>query len=118
MHTGAALPVVDYDCTMHDAMIEMSQKGLGVTLVRDAAGAAAGIITDGDLRRMGPGVWSRKAGEVANFNPQTIAGDALVADALKKMQEKKITSLIVPDAGNRFSGLVHVHDCLRAGHEL
>jgi arabinose-5-phosphate isomerase len=118
MHKGSELPLVDHDSPMHEAMIEMSQKGLGVTLVRDAAGEAAGIITDGDLRRMGPDVWSRKAGEVANFNPQTIAGDALVGDALKKMQEKKITSLIVPDAGNRFTGLVHIHDCLRAGHEL
>ena len=114
-HTGDALPVVDGDTPMHEAMIEMSQKALGVTLVRDGKGAVAGLITDGDLRRVGPGVWQKPAAEVANFAPLTVTGSTLVSEALSMMQNRKITSLVMTDGAGALTGIVHIHDCLRLG---
>ena len=114
-HTGDALPVVDGDTPMHEAMIEMSQKALGVTLVRNEDGLVAGLITDGDLRRVGPGVWQKPAAEVANFSPLTIGPDTLVSEALATMQDRKITSLVMTDGAGALSGIVHIHDCLRLG---
>lgn len=113
MRSGDTLPVVDYSCPMHDAIIEMSHKGLGSTIVRDAKGNFAGVITDGDLRRLGPTLWSKLAGEVANFEPQSVDRDELAELALARMHEGRITSLLVTDADDEIVGLIHIHDCLR-----
>jgi arabinose-5-phosphate isomerase len=86
-----------------------------MTLVRDTAHRLTGIITDGDLRRQGPDVWHKIAGDVANYTPFTITPDTLVSVAIEQMQTRKITALVVADLTGELSGVVHVHDCLRVG---
>lgn len=115
LHGGDQLPVVSGETSMHEAMITMSQSGLGVTCVRDQENRISGIITDGDLRRAGADVWGEVAGDVANFSPHVIASDTLLSDALEVMNAKKITSLAVRNDDDEISGILHIHDCLRAG---
>ena len=117
MHAGAALPLVSEDTTMADALIEISQKGFGVSGVATAEGALAGIITDGDLRRHMDGLLEKSAAAVMTAAPTTIAPDALAQEAVALMNERKITCLFVvdPDKGHTPEGLLHIHDCLRVG---
>lgn len=114
LHGGDQLPVVAADTSMHEAMISMSQSGRGVTCVRDRDGRIRGIITDGDLRRAGADVWGEVAGDVANYSPHVIAPDTLITEAIEVMNAKKITSLVVQE-NDEISGILHIHDCLRAG---
>lgn len=114
MHSGDELPIVDPDTVMAEAVIEMSRKGFGMTLVRDAAGEIHGLITDGDLRRKSSELWSARAGEVANFQPRMIEENVLIEDALLIMRELKVTCLPVTGPDGRVKGLIHIHDCLRA----
>ena len=98
---------------MKDVIYEMSRKGLGMTTVVDG-GRLAGIISDGDLRRMlerdsGEGL-KKTAREVMNARPRTIAGEELAARALHEMEERKITSLIVVDGDGGVEGVIHLHD--------
>ena len=116
MHTGDAMPVVLETAPLAEAVGEMTRKGLGMTTVVDADGRLAGVITDGDLRRlhMREGRFDTlSAGEVATRAPRTIAADDLAAKALELM-EGKITSLVVVDETQRPRGVVHLHDILRA----
>jgi len=116
MHTGDAMPVVLETAPLAEAVGEMTRKGLGMTTVVDADGRLAGVITDGDLRRlhMRSGRFDTlSAGEVATRAPRTIAADDLAAKALELM-EGKITSLVVVDETQRPRGVVHLHDILRA----
>jgi arabinose-5-phosphate isomerase len=85
--------------------------------VTDRKGALLGIVTDGDLRRhMGRDLLDRKAAEVMTRNPKIARPDQLAAEALALMNEKKITQLFVLDAKSKKpSGILHIHDCLRAG---
>ena len=107
--TGQATP-------MAEALIEMTAKGFGIIGVTDADGALAGAITDGDLRRHIRGLLDHRAGEVMTPAPQTIAPDELAQTALARMQARKITSLfVVAEEGGRPAGILHIHDCLRAG---
>jgi arabinose-5-phosphate isomerase len=119
MHTGDALPLVDADTPMSDTLIEISQKGFGVAGVRDSDGNLAGIITDGDLRRKMDGLLSNDAGAVMTPGPRTIGPDALAEEAvaLMTMPTPRITCLFVvdPDGPAKPLGLLHIHDCLRAG---
>lgn len=118
MHKGAALPIVRVFTPMKDALIEISSKGFGVTGVTDEAGTLCGIITDGDLRRhMENDLLSRKASEVMTKNPTTISPGALAEDAVATMNNRKITCLFVldPEGNGAPEGLIHIHDCLRAG---
>lgn len=112
MHRGDALPQVEPGTAMTQVIYEMSRKKLGMTTVL-SAGALAGIISDGDLRRllerMGPQAFERRAGDIMNRNPQTIAPGAFAADALRLMEERKITSLVVVHGGV-VEGVVHLHD--------
>lgn len=110
-------PLVPETLPMTEALIDMSRKGFGVLGVSDASGALAGVITDGDLRRKMDGLLGFTAGEVMTRNPRTIGPDALAGKAVAVMQEKKITSLFVvdPEGSDRVVGLIHIHDCLRAG---
>jgi arabinose-5-phosphate isomerase len=99
-----------------EAVQEMTQKGLGMTTVVDADGRLAGVITDGDLRRLhlrGGPFDTLRAGDVATRSPRTIGADDLAAKALEVM-EGKITSLVVVDEALRPRGVVHLHDILRA----
>lgn len=109
-------PLVPADLAMGDTLLEITRRGFGVVGVTDANGDLAGIITDGDLRRHLDGLMLHKAGEVMTANPRTIGPDALAGEALALMNDRKITCLLVtaPDS-RRAIGILHVHDCLRAG---
>ena len=111
------MPLVAEDTPMPEALLTISRKGFGVVGVTDAAGRLAGIVTDGDLRRHMEGLLSHSAAEVMTRNPRTIAPGALAEAAVAVMNEKKITCLFVtdPDGDGQPLGLLHIHDCLRAG---
>ncbi|WP_210528423.1 KpsF/GutQ family sugar-phosphate isomerase [Rubellimicrobium arenae] len=117
MHTGDAVPLVREDAPMTEALLVISQKGFGVVGVTDAGGCLSGIVTDGDLRRHMAGLLDRRAGEVMTRAPRTIAPNALAEEAVKLMNDRRITCLFVvdPRAPGRVEGLLHIHDCLRAG---
>lgn len=117
MHRGDALPLVAEATPMDRALIVMSQKSFGVLGVTDAAGGLVGIVTDGDLRRHMAGLLGLTAAEVMTRSPRTIGPEALAEAAVALMNERKITCLFVVDpAGSRTAvGLLHIHDCLRAG---
>ncbi|MEO1599416.1 MAG: KpsF/GutQ family sugar-phosphate isomerase [Pseudomonadota bacterium] len=117
MATGDRLPLVAEDATMNEALLAMSAKGLGVTGVLDPEGRLAGIITDGDLRRHMDGLAGRRAGDVATRDPRTIRPDRLASEALGAMNRAKITCLFVTETEPPAPpvGLIHLHDCLRAG---
>jgi arabinose-5-phosphate isomerase len=99
---------------MPDALLTMSEKRFGAVGVVDGEGRLAGLITDGDLRRHMDGLLQHTAGEVMTRNPLTITPGALAAEALKIMNERRITVLFVVEA-DRPVGVLHVHDLLRAG---
>jgi arabinose-5-phosphate isomerase len=110
MHSGEALPLTREDSSMHDVVVEMSAKRLGIIGVVDDAGRLVGAITDGDLRRHIEQGLDHSAAEFMTRNPKTIAPDALVDDALTLFEEHKITALFVVDEG-RPVGVLHIHDC-------
>jgi len=112
----ADLPLIDAAAPMTEALLVISQKGFGVVGVTEA-GALAGIITDGDLRRHMDGLLSLPAGAVMTRNPRTVAPDALAEAAVLVMHERKITCLFAVDPARPGQplGIVHIHDCLRAG---
>ena len=113
MHAGVDVPVVAIATPMTDVIYEMSSKKLGVTTVQEA-GRLRGVISDGDLRRLlereGGAALSKTAGEAMNAHPRTIAANQLAATALKILEERKITSLVVVDAENTVEGVLHLHD--------
>lgn len=116
MHKGDALPIVQMNTAMPDALIEISQKGFGVVGVTDETGALQGIITDGDLRRHMDGLLSHTASDVMTKSPTTITPDALAERAVGIMNARKITCLFVIEEGAQApQGLIHIHDCLRVG---
>ncbi len=109
-------PLVGRDTPMGETLIQISRRGFGVVGVTDLDGALVGIITDGDLRRHLDGLMTHTAGEVMTPNPRTIALDALAGEALALMNDRKITCLLVTGEDRaRAIGILHVHDCLRAG---
>ena len=99
---------------MTEALLTISRTGFGVTGVADADGRLSGIITDGDLRRHMDGLLGHSAAEVMTRDPRTISPDALAEAALAQMQDSKITTLFAVREG-RPAGILHIHDCLRAG---
>jgi arabinose-5-phosphate isomerase len=113
MHTGEEIPVVAPQTPMCDVIFEMSSKKLGITTVQED-GRLRGLISDGDLRRLlereGGAALSKTAGEAMNAHPKTIGAEELAAKALAILEERKITSLVVVDAGERVEGIVHLHD--------
>ena len=114
MHTGDELPSVPADMPMGDVLIEMSAKGFGVAgVVQD--GALHGVITDGDLRRNLDGLMERSAGETATTSPTIAEPDMLLTEAMALMNARNISALPVLDDARAFVGLIHIHDCLRAG---
>ncbi len=118
MHTGDELPRVKTDAPMRDVLYEMSRKGLGVTSVVDDKGKLVGVISDGDLRRQletDEALLSKKAGECMTRDPVTIGGQELATSALALMEERKITSLLVPDGNGGIAGIIHLHDLWRLG---
>lgn len=121
MHGGAELPRVALDAPLREVMLEIMNKRLGITTVVDAAGALAGVISDGDFKRIlvkHQDPWGLSARQVLTAQPSVIAGDALVAAAVRQMEERPagpITALVVVDAQRHPLGVLHLHDCLRAG---
>lgn len=110
MHSGDQLPLVDELTDMHDTVLEMSAKRLGLVGVTDKAGNLIGVITDGDLRRHIEQGLDHKASEFMTRDPKTITPDALVDDALTLFEEHKITALFVVE-GAKPVGVLHIHDC-------
>ena len=116
MSKGNAIPLVSEAAPMSDALVEMSAKGFGVAGMTASDGKLTGIVTDGDLRRNMVGLLDKSVIEVATPDPQTILPDQLAQEALAVMNERKITCLFVCEEGERQPvGILHVHDCLRAG---
>ncbi len=117
MHAGDAVPTVKADTPMSEALLTISQKGFGVVGVLNKDGRLVGIVTDGDLRRHMDGLLDHNAGEVMTPNPSTIAPQALAEEALALMNSRKITCLFAVDPNDQgqVSGILHIHDCLRAG---
>ena len=116
MHGGDEVPLVPADLSMGETLLVMTNKSFGVVGVLDPQGRLAGIITDGDLRRhLEPRLLERLAGEVMTADPKTTRPNALAAEALRVMNARSITSLFVVAEGKRPVGILHVHDCLRAG---
>lgn len=117
MHKGAELPVAPSGTLMSDALIEMTAKSLGCIAITDADGRLAGIITDGDLRRgmKRPDLLTRSVDDAMTHHPRTIRATALASEGVGIMHENKVTSLFVLDDDQRPVGLLHIHDCLRAG---
>lgn len=118
MHTGEGVPRVRLDTPLPDALVEMTQKRLGMTAVTDAAGSLQGIFTDGDLRRTLDSkldLHSLRIGEVMTPDSVTVTPDMLAAEALNVMQTRKVNALIVVDADGIVIGALNLHDLLRAG---
>jgi arabinose-5-phosphate isomerase len=121
MHGGADLPRVALDAPMREVMLEIMNKRLGITTVVDGSGTLAGVISDGDFKRIlvkHADPWGLKAREVLTAEPSLIGADALVAAAVRQMEERPagpITALVVVDDARRPLGILHLHDCLRAG---
>ena len=113
MHSGDSIPRVKPQTPMKDVIYEMSRKKLGMTTV-ERDGRLAGVISDGDLRRLferdGPESLRKTAGEVMNATPKTIAPAELAVRAIHIMEEQKITSLIVVGPEHRIEGVIHLHD--------
>lgn len=114
MHTGDALPLLAPDTPMREGLITMTSKGFGLAGVVDN-GRLTGIVTDGDLRRNMDNLLTRTAGQIATSTPKTMAPDQLASEALKVMNDSKISALFVVDATGAPLGLIQIHDCLRAG---
>lgn len=114
MHTGPGLPMVGPGTAMGETLVTMTSAGFGIAAVVEDA-RLIGVVTDGDLRRNLEGLMSRTAGEIATRDPVTIQPDALASEALGLMNRTRIGALMVTDADGRLAGLIHIHDCLRAG---
>ncbi|BCW91127.1 Arabinose 5-phosphate isomerase KdsD [Alphaproteobacteria bacterium SO-S41] len=117
MHTGDEMPLVAESATMEEAVAAMSAKRFGCVGITDASGALAGILTDGDMRRrFGENLSGRPVGTVMTSGPKTIAPKALASEALAVLNRAQITALfVVDDPARPPLGLIHVHDCLKAG---
>ncbi len=116
MHTGDEMPLVSQATSMQDVIVEMSAKGFGSVGVVDSDGILAGVVTDGDLRRNMDGLLERTAADVATPSPKTIGASALASEALALMNApRRALCLFVIEKDRRPVGILHVHDCLRAG---
>ena len=110
MHSGDSMPLVGQGTSMHDAVLEMSAKRLGVVGVTGGDGELVGVITDGDLRRHIEQGLDHPASVFMTTDPKTVAPDTLVDEALTLFDEYRITTLFVVD-GNKPVGVLHIHDC-------
>jgi arabinose-5-phosphate isomerase len=114
MHAGERLPSVRQNTSIPDVIYEISRKGLGMTVVVDDANRLLGVVTDGDLRRLmekrRAGALDLTASDCMTRQPVTIGRAEFAAAALRLMEEKKITSVVVADGGGRVEGVVHLHD--------
>jgi len=117
MHEGDQIPVVTAGKTLQDALIEMTQKGLGMTTIMSDDAKLVGIFTDGDLRRiidLKVDFATTSVSDVMSADPKTIPQNMLAAEALTIMEKASITALIVEEE-DHITGVLHLHDILRAG---
>ena len=115
MHTGDELPTATQNANMAEVLVTITRKSFGCAAIVDNNGMLVGIITDGDLRRhMNSDLLTKSAADVMTKNPQVIGPQALAAEALKLLNDKKRNQLLVVDNGKPV-GVLHVHDLLRAG---
>ena len=118
MRTGDALPAVAITATLHEGLVEMSRKGLGMTTIVDERRRVVGVFTDGDLRRiLGQplDLNSVTMGKLMTTNPRSIRPRMLAAEAVHVMETQRITALPVVDDEGVLVGALNVHDLLRAG---
>lgn len=118
MHTGARIPKVRPDTPLRTALDVMSSKGFGITAITDARDKVLGIYTDGDLRRtldLGVDFKKTKVSDVMTRGGKRVQGSQLAAEAVQLMEKHKITALLVTDAKGKLTGVLHLHDLLRAG---
>ncbi|MGH8362601.1 MAG: KpsF/GutQ family sugar-phosphate isomerase [Gammaproteobacteria bacterium] len=118
MHTGNAVPAVPQDALLSAALMEMTRKGLGMAVIVDPKNHVAGIFTDGDLRRALDrelNVHRARIADVMTRNCTTVRGEVLAGEAIRIMNDKRITALPVVDADNNLIGALHMHDLVRAG---
>ena len=118
MKSGADLPVVTEDVTLSEALLEISNKGMGMTTVVDKQGKLAGVFTDGDLRRTLDSridINETRIGQLMSTGAKTIDPAMLGAAALLIMEENEISSLVVLDDDGALTGVVHLKDLLHAG---
>ena len=113
MHTGDQVPVVEATTSMRDVIYEMSKKGFGVTAVIQDGNTLAGVISDGDLRRLlqrDEEILKKTAADCMKKNPVTIEGNELASAALQLLEQRKITSLFITDSERHLEGIIHLHD--------
>ncbi len=113
MHAGAEVPTVRPDTPMPDVIHEISSKRFGMTCVVDETRRLIGIVTDGDLRRhmvAGSNLLDRRAADVMTGRPVTIKRQILAVEALRFLEERKITSLVIVDDRGVVEGVIHLHD--------
>jgi arabinose-5-phosphate isomerase len=118
MRTGDRIPTVTADVPLRDALLEMTDKGLGMTAIIDADDKILGIYTDGDLRRTldtGADIRTTLIRDVMHTNCKTTTEDVLAAEALHLLEENKITSLLVAGKDNSIIGALNIHDLFREG---
>ncbi|MEX0969386.1 MAG: KpsF/GutQ family sugar-phosphate isomerase [Paracoccaceae bacterium] len=113
MRSGAALPLVAPDARMSDVVVEMSAKSLGLAILAEQ-GRVLGVITDGDLRRNADRLWEVEPMQIASPRPVQIPPDALASDAAELMTARGVSVCLVM-SGGALHGVLHMHDCLRAG---
>ncbi len=117
MRTGAMLPQVSMDASVHDAILEITAKRLGMTAVINAERQIEGIFTDGDLRRTlvkHKELHNLKVTEVMTTNPHTIRADQLAVEAIELMEHYKINQILVVDATDKLIGALNMHDLFNA----
>jgi arabinose-5-phosphate isomerase len=118
MRRGDEVPRVPATATIHEALLEILHKRLGMTTVVDADGVLQGVLTDGDLKRFllrGAVDLAQPVASVMSRTPKTVEADIWIAQAVRRMEENPggaITSLVVPDEAGRPQGVLHLHDCL------
>jgi len=118
MHSGKAVPKTLQDVIIKDALMEITAKGLGMTTIVNPEGTLLGVFTDGDLRRtLDNNVDFHKAlvKDYMTHNCKTISEDILAAEAMRLMEDNQITALVIADTDNKPTGVVHLHDLLKAG---
>ncbi|WP_028537027.1 KpsF/GutQ family sugar-phosphate isomerase [Paludibacterium yongneupense] len=118
MHSGDDVPCVPSGTSLKDALLEMTQKGLGMTAVTDSAGELLGVYTDGDLRRTLDKTLDLSnivIDQVMTRKPRTIASDRMAAEAVQRMETLKINGLLVLDGDRKLIGALNMHDLLKAG---
>lgn len=118
MHSGESVPAVMDSASFKELLVEMTQKRLGCAAIVTSEGRLAGVFTDGDLRRhieTQRDLFSLRASDVMTPKPKTVSKDELAVSALAKMEDAKITVLLVADDYGRLEGVVHMHDILSSG---